>query len=426
MLGTHGSHGSHGSQPAATATAVVVRRWAARLDSPIASGLAALALAGLFVGARLVFGTSGDITRFIVIGSANLSGHGLPHGIHVFSGTGYDGQFYYRQALDPFGTAAVEHGIRTGGYWLQRLMYPLLSWIVSFGQTRLVPYSLVAVNVVAVFVVGLLGGLLARDSGRHALFGLLLAGYFGLVTSLARDLTEIVEVSFLLAGVLAYRRRLFWLSALAFSGAVLTRETEVFVVAAYGVVLTYELGRRLLWRPGTEAAGGEAVGAEPPAWNFGANLVWAVPAVAFGSVQLWLYEVTGRNAAASGARQNFAAPLTAALHAFTKYAGHPFHLANAIWLGELAVLVVVVIAAIMSFGRTSARMEERVALVFLIGLALSLAQGPWEGQVDFRALAPVFELAGIVLLGSRRRIGLVCAILAIAFLVTYVHRVRFI
>ena len=51
-----------------------------------------------------------------------------------------------------------------------------------------------------------LGGDLRPGGGRHALWGLLLAGYFGLATSVARDLTEPLAAAFLLAGLLAYRR----------------------------------------------------------------------------------------------------------------------------------------------------------------------------------------------------------------------------
>jgi hypothetical protein len=40
-------------------------------------------------------------------------------------------------------------------------------------------------------VLGLGGALLARDSGRHVLWGLVLPGYWGYLWSLGRDLTEI-------------------------------------------------------------------------------------------------------------------------------------------------------------------------------------------------------------------------------------------
>lgn len=392
----------------------------ADLDRPLIPGLVALAVAAVFVCARVVFGTSGDITQFIVVGASNVTGHGLPAGVHVFAGTGYDGQFYYRQALGPFNTAAVAHGIQLdGNYRLQRLAYPFLSWATAFGRPAAVPYTLVALNVLGMFLIGYLGGKLARDSGRHALWGLLLAGYFGLVTTLARNLTEIVEACFLLAAVLAFRRGRHLLAGLAFAGAVLTKETEVFVVAAYGVVIIWQLGRTLARR---SAPDGKPASREN---TVSAQLVWLVPAVAFCAVQLWLYEATGSVAGKSGAQGNFATPLTAVWHALSTYVRHPFHLADAIWLGELAVLGLVVVVALINLRRTSALVHERVAFLFLLGLALSLSGEVWNGQADFRSFAPLFEIAGVVLLGSRRRLGLLALVVGVAFLVTYIHRVRF-
>ncbi len=371
------------------------------------------AVALVFVIARLVFGTDGDITQFVVVGAANLAGHGLPAGVHVFAGTGYDGQFYYRQALGPFDVALVAHGIRLDGlYRLQRLGYPAISYLFALGRPSLVPDAMVAVNVVGMAVLGWLGGVIARDSGRHAAWGLLLAGYFGLVTTLARDLTEIVEACFLLAGILAFRRKAYAVAGLAFAGAVVTKETEVFAVAAFGAVLAGRTLLPLVRRSGTAPL-------------LQAHLTWLVPGVAFCGVQLWLYEATGHLAGSSGAQGNFATPLTAPVHAIVHYLGHPTSLANAIWLGELAVLGLVVLVTLFNLPTTTVSLEERVAFVFLLGLTLSLSGEVWNGQADFRSLAPLFEVAGVVLLGSRRRLRLLAVVVACAYLVTYVHRVRF-
>jgi hypothetical protein len=403
--------GERGRRPA-TGTSGTVHAVRRLPDHPAVPAAVAGGAAIVLVVARLVFGTHGDVTQFIVVGAANVTGHGLPAGVHVFTGTGYDGQFYYRQALAPFDVSIVAHGIRLDGlYRLQRLGYPLLAYAAAAGRTSLVPITLVAVNVVGMAVAGLLGGIVARDAGRHAAYGLLLAGYFGLVTTLARDLTEIVECCFLLAALVAYRRHRHLLAGLAFACAVATKETEVFVVGAFGVVV---IGRELLGRLGH--------GARP---RVSAHLVWLLPAAAFVGIQLWLFEATHHLAGSSGAQGNFATPLTAPVHALAHYLSHPATLADAIWLAELGVLTVLVVAAVATLWRTTVPIEERVAFVFLIGLALSLSGEVWNGQADFRSLAPLFELAAVVLVGSRRRIGILAAIVAIAFLVTFVHRVRF-
>jgi hypothetical protein len=379
------------------------------LDRPAAPAVLALLAALVFVSARLAFAAHGDVARFIVVGSANLSGHGLPRGIPVIPGTGYDGQFYYRQALSPFDTSLVAHGIRLDGYYrLQRLGYPLIAYVAAAGRGGLVPVSLVAVNVVGMGFIGLCGGLLAARAGRHACCGLLLPGYFGFVTTLARDLTEIVEVSLLLGGVLAFRGRRYLLAGLSFAGAVVTKESEVVVVTAYALVFLAAAPWRRLRRP------------------LRASVAFLLPFAAFGAVQLWLKTATGQLALRSGTTGNLATPLVAPFHAVAHYLSHPTTLANAVWLGELAVLTFMVLAAVASAWRTSAPTEEKVAFVLLIALALSLSGEVWNGQADFRSLAPLYAVAAVLLLAARRRLGLLLAVTCIAVLVTFVHRVAFI
>jgi hypothetical protein len=382
-----------------------------RFDQPAVPAAIAIVVATVFVVARLVFAAHGDITRFIVVGSANLAPRGLPAGIHVFAGTGYDGQFYYRQALDPFTVARVAYGIRLDGFYrLQRVGYPAMAFALAGGQKGLVPYSLVAVNVLGLGILGYLGGVIAKDAKRHACCGLLLAGYFGFVTTLARDLLEIVAASFLLGAVIAYRRRRYLLAGLAFAGDVLTKETDMFIVGAFAVVAVLS----------ALAARGRL--SSPP---LSRQLTWVVPTVAFAALQLALYRALHALALTSGVQGNFGVPFKAPVEAVDRYLAHPTTLANAVWLGELAVLSLVVLVGVLAISRTSALMEERLALLVIVGLTVSLSTEVWYGQADFRALAPLFELAGIVLLGSRIRLGIVYAAAGAALLVTYVHRVAF-
>src|SRR5215469_6833025 len=150
------------------------------IDHPIVTALIALVGYVCFVALRWWIAASGNISEFV---RAELPfahpGH-VPAGLHVFHTNGYDGQFYYRLALDPANLHRTAFGITLDHpYRLQRIGYPALAWLVSLGHHRLVPIALVLVNVLALAAVGLLGGMLAAESGRHALWGLLLAGYFG-------------------------------------------------------------------------------------------------------------------------------------------------------------------------------------------------------------------------------------------------------
>ena len=162
-----------------------------RTDRPIIPGLIALLAALAFALARWQTWAHGSIGRFILVGRRFATPSQLPHGIPLSPTYGYDGQFFYRLALNPVNFSHIAYGIRVDQpYRYMRIGYPWLTWLASFGQHVLVPVMLVAVNIVAIGAMGYLGGMFARQGGRHALAGLVLPAYFGLVTSLSRDTAE--------------------------------------------------------------------------------------------------------------------------------------------------------------------------------------------------------------------------------------------
>jgi hypothetical protein len=109
------------------------------------------------------------------------------------------------------------------------------------------------VNLAAMAAVGALSGGLARASGHHALWGLLIAAYPGFAYSLSLDLTEIVATACLLAGLLALRRRRYRAATIALVLAVLTRETTVIVPV--GVLLAWGWGPNARHNPLAAKAG---------------------------------------------------------------------------------------------------------------------------------------------------------------------------
>jgi hypothetical protein len=157
---------------------------------------------------------------------------------------------------------------------VQRIGYPVLAWLVSAGQHGWVPVALVAVNVLALGAVGLAGGTLARDAGRHALWGLLLAGYFGFFMSVGNDLTEPVAAACLLGGIIACRHERPVLAGAAFGYGALTREAVLIVPLAPGLTRLISWGRRTA-RPTVP------------------DLAWVMPLLAFTAWQLVLRQVTG-------------------------------------------------------------------------------------------------------------------------------------
>jgi hypothetical protein len=306
----------------------------------------------------------------------------VPHGLAVRSGAGYDGQFYYRLALQPWDLAWSAHGI-TFDYALrrQRVMYSWLAWIVSGGQAAAVPTALVVVNIVMVALMGLFSGRWAQSLGRHALWGLLPAGYFGMVWTLDRDLTEITAITLVVAGIVAWRSGRFLLAGLVFSGAVLSRETAMLVVAALVATRIVELVRR---------RGG--VGRQ--------DVAWAAPLLVFTGWQALCLAVFGKLPLTSE-NENAGKPLTGAVHAVAGWLEHP-RLTNLLELVQLAVIVAVVVLACMHLRDSRSSPFERLAFVFAVVLLLALSSQIWNDDPrQFRTMADVFVLGSGVLLGAR-------------------------
>ena len=128
----------------------------------LVAGLVALA----FVALRLALAADGDITRFVVAGQAFVE---PGRGVHVFDSTGYDGQFFWRLAVDPRDWSRHAHGVTfDNAYRAPRIGYPLAAFALAGGQAGLVPWSLVAVNVGSVAAIAGLAGRLAAAAGRPA------------------------------------------------------------------------------------------------------------------------------------------------------------------------------------------------------------------------------------------------------------------
>ncbi len=167
--------------------------------------LVALPVATLFVVLRWLDAARRQVGVFVVAGSKYSSSARVPKGLPVGTGAGYDGQFYYRLALDPTDLARSAFGITFDSLSrVERLGYPFLAWLVARGQHGSVPLALIIVNVAAFGVVALAGGLLAKSAGRHAIWGLAFAGYAGYLWTLARDLTELTAAAFVLLGLAAF------------------------------------------------------------------------------------------------------------------------------------------------------------------------------------------------------------------------------
>lgn len=383
---------------------------AASLERVPPWAVAALTLlaATLFVLARWQLAADGDLARFVLAGSLLTSPEA---GIPVLAGPGYDGQFSYRLAVDPTDLRPEAQGVTLdAALRLQRITYPALAFVVSLGQEAWVPAALVAVNVLGLAAVALLAALLARDAGRAPLWGLLAAGFFGFVITLARDLTEITTAALLLGGVLAWQRGRRGLASGAFSAAALSRESALLFV---GVFLLAEVVQA--WRRGERAPGAmlRLLG------------LAAAPLLAFCAWQAVAWQAIGVVPVLASGGRNLVLPgqdLAPAAVGWVRGAAalEPADLVN---LGQFVCLLVVVGLAGLALRRSAATVGLKAAWLAALLLVVSLSASVWRGPADFRTSTELYVASVVLLLGSRRPLHVPALLLAVATPLTALLRV---
>ena len=343
-----------------------------------------------FALARWQIWAKGHLTLFIMAGHTYTHPAQLPRGVLRVPSAGYDGQFYYRLALDPVNWNKTAFGITMDqSYRYTRIGYPALAWAVSFGQHQLVPVALVAINLLGVAAMAFLGGMFARESGRHALWGLAFAAYFGLVISVGRDTAEPLAEACMLGGLLAYRRSKPVLATCLFAVGAITRETILLAPAAIAVTRLVAFARRRA-RPGL------------------ADLTWVVPAFAYGVLEIAVhFVVKGEFPLLANSGRNLALPFTAMIDALEFDIRHinTAHLSPIdISLLEYATLGIFVLAGLAVILVTTAPAHERLAFVFFVLQLGLLSSQIWTSTFgEGRSLIEPYLMALILLLATPRQ-----------------------
>src|SRR5580704_19680006 len=87
------------------------RSLAARTNHPAVAALIATLAASAFTLVRWQTWAHGNISRFILVGRHFATPAQLPHGMPVAPTYGYDGQFFYRLAVNPLNFRPTAYGI---------------------------------------------------------------------------------------------------------------------------------------------------------------------------------------------------------------------------------------------------------------------------------------------------------------------------
>jgi hypothetical protein len=209
-------------------------------DKPVAFALLATAIYLLLLMPTLIRHDF-NFSVFIVAGDqfVNLSQTNLPILVRPHS-AGYDGQFYYALAVDPFHAGAAAHGIVIDhpSWRAQRIIYPLVASAVALGRASFVPAAMVAVNIASLFA---LACLVWRRLPHLPALAIML--WPGLLTALTHDTTEILTCAMLFAALVAYIDGRFALFGILAAVAALTRETSSLLLG--GIALAGAAG---YWR----------------------------------------------------------------------------------------------------------------------------------------------------------------------------------
>ncbi|HWE68186.1 MAG TPA: hypothetical protein VG298_16210 [Acidimicrobiales bacterium] len=400
-----------------------------------------------FVVLRWLDAAHRQLGQFVVAGSRYVKPNRVTKGLPIHGGSGYDGQFYYRLALSPFNLARTAYGIRLDSFSrVERVGYPFLVWVVARGHDATVPLAMVIVNVVACGVLALAGGLLAQSAGRHALWGLVFAGYWGYLWTLGRDLTELTSAALLMLALAALLRHAPIWSGLAFLGAVVSKETSVLLIGTLTLVTIY---LRLKARPSllsagpaylalsTSGAASGSVAMQPstapstaPSTTLGrlrprrSDLALIIPLAGFILWQVVLLSATGKLPIYKSGGENLSLPFVGLYHGVVHYVTTFPSISSALWIGELLVLALLAVAAVLSL--RSSPLEFRFLWMVSVLLALCAATGIFLGDVGFRSLDDAFLMGWVILLFRPQRMWPMAVICGGVWLVVSAELIRFI
>ncbi len=171
---------------------------------------------------------AGDAQALVTIGTRFSEGIPAAEG-----GTeGYDGQFNYYIARDPSGAATM---LDVPTYRMQRILFPALGALLSFGHPEWIAWAFLLINLVALAGgVALLENLLVQHKvSRWLALGVGLS--LGMVGSARLSLSEPLAYALVIAALWLLTRQRWISGAILLALAALAKETTLFFAAGWGL-----------------------------------------------------------------------------------------------------------------------------------------------------------------------------------------------
>ncbi len=362
-----------------------------------------------------------DVSAFILAGDMHVDAAKLPAPIIVIpQSAGYDGEFYYRLALSPFGLQPTEFGIRfdAPAFRMQRIVYPLLARTLALGRPAWVPAALFAVNLLGLCAIAASAWRLTARLRLPPWTPLAILLWPGFFITLTHDTTEIVAAALLLGAIECHvANRLPAYAALA-ALATLTRETSILFAAG---VLCFEIFHLLRDRRGWRRV-----------------LVCGAALVPFVAWQQALVLMWGEAPRSAGVAQNLCWPLVGAFTMLREVAIGVRHYAALLWVDQAirvfvaatTIWLLLFCAAVATRVPAALRLAGAGAVAAgwlpLAGLMSVLAaDGPWINPGGyFRAFTECYVVGCLVPPRSRGWVGVVWLVVVLgAFAGGWVLRV---
>ncbi|EKD28384.1 MAG: hypothetical protein ACD_79C00321G0001, partial [uncultured bacterium] len=146
---------------------------------------------------------------------------------------GYDGQFFLYMCHDLNGNSEIIKQIDVPAYRYQRIMYPLLVYLISFGQNNIFSPILILVNIISIIFTVYVLILFLRKNDMNIWYSLLYPCISGLVLCVMRDLPGPLDILFIVCAFYFYSGGKYLQSAIFLSLAFLTRETSLLLLAGF-------------------------------------------------------------------------------------------------------------------------------------------------------------------------------------------------
>ncbi len=169
-----------------------------------------------------------NITGFFRIGSVlPLSPYLNPEQILIYKEEiGYDGQQFLSIAFDPFlQNPETLNALDHPAYRYRRILYPLLSYCLSLGNSYLIPYVMVAINAISIILIVWVVSLYFQAHPSLTWQPLLTLCIPGVWIVLSLGTADLVSSLLLITALVCYRYDKPKWTAIAIALACLTRET---------------------------------------------------------------------------------------------------------------------------------------------------------------------------------------------------------